>query len=134
VGAYAARVIKGQWLLAIYSSLGILIGLGLFATSGSGLLVAEAFFMLQLFIFGAGITTIPTIALYNHGSEAGTAASLLGVVNFSTTSVVSVVYGYLNTDTSHDIGILIAALFTVSLASLIFITRPWKVPDLRTSN
>ena len=134
VGAYAARVIRGQWLLAIYSSLGILIGLGLFATSGSGLLVAEAFFMLQLFIFGAGITTIPTIALYNHGSEAGTAASLLGVVNFSTTSVVSVVYGYLNTDTSHDIGILIAALFTVSLASLIFITRPWKVPDLRTSS
>jgi DHA1 family bicyclomycin/chloramphenicol resistance-like MFS transporter len=55
-------------------------------------------------------------------------------VNFSTTSVVSVIYGYLNTDTSQDIGILIAALFTVSLASLIFITRPWKVPDLRTSN
>ena len=134
VGAYAARHIKGQWLLAIYSTIGIFIGAGLFATAGSGLVVAEAFFMLQLFIFGAGITTIPTIALYNHGSEAGTAASLLGVVNFTTASVVSIAYGFMNNQDTQDIGILIGLLFVVSLSSLIFITRPWKVPDLRSGN
>ena len=61
-----------------------------------GWLLQKHSFMLQLFIFGAGITTIPTIALYNHGSEAGTAASLLGVVNFTTASVVSIVYGFMN--------------------------------------
>lgn len=132
VGAYAARHIKGQWLLALYSSIGVCIGAGLFLTAGSGLVVAEAFFMLQLFIFGAGITTIPTIALYNHGSEAGTAASLLGVVNFATASLVSIVYGFMNTQDTRDIGILIGLLFVVSLASLMLITRPWKVPDLRT--
>jgi len=134
VGAYAARHIKGQWLLALYSSIGVLIGAGLFLTAGSGLVVAEAFFMLQLFIFGAGITTIPTIALYNHGSEAGTAASLLGVVNFATASLVSIVYGFMNTQDTRDIGILIGLLFVVSLASLMLITRPWKVPDLRTGS
>ena len=134
VGAYAARHIKGQWLLALYSSIGVLIGAGLFLTAGSGLVVAEAFFMLQLFIFGAGITTIPTIALYNHGSEAGTAASLLGVVNFATASLVSIAYGFMNTQDTRDIGILIGLLFVVSLASLMLITRPWKVPDLRTGS
>ena len=87
--------------------------------------------MLQLFIFGAGITTIPTIALYNHGSEAGTAASLLGVVNFATASLVSIVYGFLNNDNTRDIGLLIGILFVVSLTSLMVITRPWMVPDLR---
>jgi DHA1 family bicyclomycin/chloramphenicol resistance-like MFS transporter len=98
------------------------------------LVVAEAFFMLQLFIFGAGITTIPTIALYNHGSEAGTAASLLGVVNFTTASVVSIAYGFMNNQDTQDIGILIGLLFVVSLSSLMFITRPWKVPDLRSGS
>jgi MFS transporter, DHA1 family, multidrug resistance protein len=131
VGAYAAKHIKGQWLLAIYSTTGVFIGLGLFMTAGSGLVVAEGFFMLQLFIFGAGITTIPTIALYNHGSEAGTAASLLGVVNFATASLVSIVYGFLNNDNTRDIGLLIGILFVVSLTSLMVITRPWMVPDLR---
>jgi len=134
IGAYAAKHIKGQWLLAIYSSVGVLIGAGLFLTAGSGLVVAEAFFMLQLFIFGAGITTIPTIALYNHGSEAGTAASLLGVVNFATVSLVSIAYGFMNTQDTQDIGLLIGLLFLVSLTSLMFITRPWKVPDLRSGS
>jgi DHA1 family bicyclomycin/chloramphenicol resistance-like MFS transporter len=134
IGAYAARHIKGQWLLAIYSSIGVCVGAGLFLTAGSGLVVAEAFFMLQLFIFGAGITTIPTIALYNHGSEAGTAASLLGVVNFATASLVSIVYGFMNTQDTRDVGLLIVLLFVVSLSSLMLITRPRKVPDLRTGS
>ena len=134
IGAYAARHIKGQWLLAIYSSVGVLIGAGLCATAGSGLVVAEAFFMLQLFIFGAGITTIPTIALYNHGSEAGTAASLVGVVNFATASLVSIVYGFISTQDTRDVGLLIGLLFVVALTSLMLITRPWKVPDLRTGS
>jgi len=112
----------------------VCVGAGLFLTAGSGLVVAEALFMLQLFIFGAGITTIPTIALYNHGSEAGTAASLLGVVNFATASLVSIVYGFMNTQDTRDIGILIGLLFLVSLSSLMLITRPWKVPNLRTGS
>jgi DHA1 family bicyclomycin/chloramphenicol resistance-like MFS transporter len=134
VGAYAARHIKGQWLLAIYASLGVLLGTGLFLTAGSGLVVAEAFFMLQLFIFGAGVTTIPTIALYNHGSQAGTAASLFGIVNFATASLVSIVYGFMNNQDTQDIGILIGLLFAGSLTSLMLITRPWTVPDLRTGD
>jgi DHA1 family bicyclomycin/chloramphenicol resistance-like MFS transporter len=134
VGAYAARHIKGQWLLAIYASLGVLLGTGLFLTAGSGLVVAEAFFMLQLFIFGAGVTTIPTIALYNHGSRAGTAASLFGIVNFATASLVSIVYGFMNNQDTQDIGILIGLLFAGSLTSLMLITRPWTVPDLRTGD
>jgi MFS transporter, DHA1 family, multidrug resistance protein len=131
VGSRLARVVRGQWLLAWYSGLGILVGVGLMLTAGGSIWWAELFFFIQLFLFGAGITTIPTIALYNHGKEAGTAASLLGVFNFSLTSLVSVVYALLRTDTTYDVGGIIALLFFISLSSLIFITRPWKVPDLR---
>ncbi len=130
-GARLARIFRGQWLLAWYSALGILVGVGLMATAGTNIWWAEAFFFMQLFLFGAGITTIPTIALYNHGKEAGTAASLLGVFNFSLTSLVSVLFVSLNTATTYDVGAIIALLFFISLSSLLFITRPWKVPDLR---
>ena len=131
VGSRLAKVFRGQWLLAWYSGLGILVGIGLMATAGTSIWWAEALFFCQLFLFGAGITTIPTIALYNHGREAGTAASLLGVFNFSLTSLVSVLFAALKTDTTYDVGAIIALLFFISLSSLIFITRPWKVPDLR---
>lgn len=131
VGSRLARVIRGQWLLAWYSGIGILIGIGLIASAGTNIWWAEFFFFWQLFIFGAGITTIPTIALYNHGKEAGTAASLLGVFNFGATSLISLGFGLLNTSDTRDVGAIIAVLFTISLSALIFISRPWKVPDLR---
>lgn len=131
IGARLARVFRGQWLLAFYSLVGVGIGVGLMLTAGTTILWAEFFFALLLFFFGAGITTVPTIALYNHGHEAGTAASLLGVFNFTLTSLVSLLFGILRTDSTFDVGAMIALLFFLSLSSLIFITRPWKVPDLR---
>jgi MFS transporter, DHA1 family, multidrug resistance protein len=55
----------------------------------------------------------------------------LGVFNFSLTSLVSVLFVSLNTNTTYDVGAIIALLFFISLSALLFITRPWKVPDLR---
>ena len=131
VGSRLAKVIRGQWLLAWYSGIGVIIGAGLMLSAGTNIWWAEFFFFWQLFVFGAGITTIPTIALYNHGHEAGTAASLLGVFNFTLTSLVSLLYSVLRTDSTYDVGAMISILFFLSISALIFITRPWKVPDLR---
>lgn len=131
VGARLAKVIRGQWLLAWYAGLGVLIGFGLMFTAGTSIWWAELFFFLQLFMFGAGITVVPTIALYNHGKEAGTAASLLGVVNFTATSIISLAFVLLSTEDTYDAGVAIAILSALSLAALIFITKPWTVPDLR---
>jgi MFS transporter, DHA1 family, multidrug resistance protein len=131
VGARLAKRIRGQWLLAWYAGLGVLIGFGLMFTAGSNIWWAEFFFFWQLFMFGAGITVVPTIALYNHGKEAGTAASLLGVVNFTATSIISLAFVLLSTSDTFDAGVAIAILSALSLAALILITRPWLVPDLR---
>ena len=131
VGARLAKRIRGQWLLAWYAGLGVLIGFGLMFTAGTNIWWAEFFFFWQLFMFGAGITVVPTIALYNHGKEAGTAASLLGVVNFTATSIISLAFVLLSTSDTFDAGVAIAILSALSLAALILITRPWLVPDLR---
>ena len=134
VGAYLARFIQGHWLLAAYSIIGVGVGVGLVLTSGTSFFWAETFFFIELFIFGAGLTVIPTIALYNHGSEAGTASSLLGVFNFTLASLVSGIYFLLDSTVTQDLGILIGLLFGGSFLSLIFISRPWELPDLRRAD
>ena len=130
-GAFLARYIRGHWLLVFFSLVGTGVGAGLVLGSGGDFWVIQTMFAIQLFIFGGGITVVPTIALYNHGSEAGTASSLLGVFNFSFASLLSGIYGFLSTDSSHDVGWLIGILFFLSLVALIVISQPWKLPDLR---
>ena len=134
LGAYLAKFIQGHWLLAAYALIGVLVGIGLFATSGISFFWAETFFMIELMIFGAGLTVIPTIALYNHGSEAGTASSLLGVFNFTLASLISGTYSMFDSSTTAGIGVLIGLLFGGSFLSLILISRPWELPDLRKAD
>jgi DHA1 family bicyclomycin/chloramphenicol resistance-like MFS transporter len=134
LGAYLARFIQGHWLLAAYALIGTGVGLGLFLTSGTSFFWAETLFLIELMIFGAGLTVIPTIALYNHGSEAGTASSLLGVFNFTLASLISGIYFLLDTASTGDLGILIGLLFGGSFLALIFITRPWLLPDMRKAD
>jgi len=134
LGAYLARFIQGHWLLAAYALIGPGVGLALFLTSGTSFFWAETLFLIELMIFGAGLTVIPTIALYNHGSEAGTASSLLGVFNFSLASLISGIYFLLDTGSTGDLGILIGLLFGGSFLALIFISRPWLLPDMRKAD
>jgi DHA1 family bicyclomycin/chloramphenicol resistance-like MFS transporter len=131
VGAYVARFFKGQWILAVTAIIGVGVGIGLLLNAGGEFWITQALFFIQLFIFGAAITIIPTIALYNHGSEAGTATSLMGVFSFTFTTILSFFYFLISSADTRDLGVAIGTLFGLSLVSLLVITRPWLVPDLR---
>jgi len=125
-----ARSFPPQWILLITLVLATFVGFGLLVaglTNGPFALVAAllAAFML---VFGATITPISAISLAQHGSEAGTAASLMGVLNFVITSLVSPLYGYLTLTTSAGVGGVIAGCYVVALLSMIFIVRPSTVP------
>jgi DHA1 family bicyclomycin/chloramphenicol resistance-like MFS transporter len=111
--------------------IGLGVGIGLYLNAGGEFWITQAMFFIQLFIFGAAITIIPTIALYNHGSEAGTASSLMGVFNFTVTTVLSFFYFLISSADTADLGIVIGTLFGLSLVSLVVISRPWLIPDLR---
>jgi DHA1 family bicyclomycin/chloramphenicol resistance-like MFS transporter len=131
VGALLSRWIKGHWLLAAFGVIGLGLGIGLVLSSGTSFAIAETLFFIQLFIFGASLTVIPTIALYNHGSEAGTASSLLGVFNFTFASLLSAIYFLMNSEVTGDLGVLIAVLYGGSFVALMVISQPWKLPDFR---
>jgi DHA1 family bicyclomycin/chloramphenicol resistance-like MFS transporter len=130
-GGIMAKYFKAQWMLLVYAVVGMAAGFFLMLTAGQSIWFAEAGFFILVFVFGAPATAVPTIALLNHGSEAGTAASLMGVTNFALTSIMGLFYAGLSTSTTFDIGGLILVAFTISLLSLIFIVRPWTIPDLR---
>ncbi|MEY4986158.1 MAG: hypothetical protein RLZZ359_1044, partial [Actinomycetota bacterium] len=55
---------------------------------------------------------------------AGTAASLLGTMNFIMPAVATVVYNQLRTDSSLDAGVMMTVLYLAGLASIFFISRP----------
>lgn len=132
-GGLMSKYFKAQWLLVVFISIGAAAGLFLILTAGSSLLVAEVGFFVVIFFFGAPATITPTIALLRHGSEAGTASSLMGSANFVATSVSALVYAALATNTTLDIGLWIFSLFMVALAIIVFVVQPWTIPDLRTA-
>jgi MFS transporter, DHA1 family, multidrug resistance protein len=130
-GGVMAKFFSAQWMLVVYAAVGTLAGLLLILSAGTTLWFAETGFIVVVFVFGASVTTLPTIALLNHGSEAGTAASLMGVSNFALASAMAGIYAGLSTSTTFDVGVLIAICFGISLLSVVFIVRPWTIPDLR---
>ena len=128
IGSRLPKLFPAQWLLLLYGFIGLGVGVGLVITSSAGeFWFAQGFFGLLLFNFGSTLTSIQTIALLNHGEEAGTAAGLLGVSNFTFTSMFSLLYGFISTSNTAGAGVAIGGLYVLSLLSLLFIAQPQKI-------
>ena len=128
LGSRLPKLFPAQWLLVFYGFVGVSIGSGLMMTTDLGeFWVAQIFFALMLLNFGSTITSIQTIALLKHGEEAGTAAGLLGVSNFTFSSVLSLFYGLISTNNTFGAGFTIAGLYALALAALVFVARPNKI-------
>jgi DHA1 family bicyclomycin/chloramphenicol resistance-like MFS transporter len=131
VGSFLAQYIKGQWLLLFTAGFGALCGAALFLNDGGSFWITQLAFSVQMFIFGVGLTNVSTIALYNHGTEAGTATSLMGVANFAFTTLISAFFFLVDSGGSAGVGAIIMVLFVLSFLSALLISRPWLIPDLR---
>ncbi len=82
-----------------------------------------------LFAVGLALPNAPALALSRHGEAAGTAASVLGAVQFGTGAVVSPLVGLLGNDATAMSAVLAAAM-TLALAGLVLVVRPWRLADL----
>ena len=76
---------------------------------------------------GLALPNAPALALSRHGEAAGTAAALLGAVQFGVGAAVSPVVGVLGND-ALAMGIVIVTAMTLALAVLLFVVRPWELP------
>ena len=132
IGALIGRIYKPQWVifgaLVVASFAGV--GLYIVGVSGSPLWTVVVLVSVFIFTFGLAITPIQTIALQGHGSEAGTAASVLGVVNSFTAAIGAPLYPLVGNESSANLGITIFITHVIAIVIFFAVLRPNTVPEL----
>jgi DHA1 family bicyclomycin/chloramphenicol resistance-like MFS transporter len=78
---------------------------------------------------GLAIPNAPALALSRHGERAGTAAALLGAVQFGVGAVTSPIVGLLGNN-ALAMGLTIAGAQVLALTTLLAVARPWTLADL----
>ena len=132
VSAGLAKYVGPQWILAV-STMVLLLSAGAIVVvdlMGLGLIAI----LIPLWIFitacGFGFPMVQVLALANHPKEAGTAASVLGALNFGLAGAISPIVGVFGIDTAVPMGAVMAVTALVSVAALWLIVRPTTVPPL----
>lgn len=98
------------------------------AAAGAGVVGVLAPLWLVMFSVGLALPNAPAVALARHGEAAGTAAALLGAVQFGVGAAISPVVGLLGND-SVAMATVIAGGLTLALAVLVGLVRPWQLAD-----
>ncbi|WP_210480343.1 multidrug effflux MFS transporter [Naasia sp. SYSU D00948] len=117
VGTTAVQLLASGFIV-----LSVLLGWGLV-----GVLIPLFFFITAC---GFAFPCIQVTALAHHGNEAGTAASLLGALNFGVSGIVSPVVGLLGIGTAIPMGSVMAVTAVLAILALWLIARPRTVPAL----
>jgi DHA1 family bicyclomycin/chloramphenicol resistance-like MFS transporter len=131
-GSFLARFIGPQWivafaLMALVISASAIVILDLMGAGFVGVVVP-----LWFYIAACGFTFPCTqvLALAHHGSEAGTAASLLGAVNFGLAGLISPIVGLFGIANAIPMGAVMGITATLSLIVMFAVVRPRTVPAL----
>jgi DHA1 family bicyclomycin/chloramphenicol resistance-like MFS transporter len=110
------------------TSFGLLL-LALALTATGGILGVLVPLWLVLFSIGFALPNAPAVALSRHGEAAGTAAALLGAVQFGVGAAISPVVGLLGND-SVAMAAVISGGLVLSLVVLLAVVRPWELENL----
>ena len=70
------------------------------------------------------------LALAHHGAEAGTAASLLGALNFGLAGLISPLIGLMGVGSAVPMAFVMLLAAAVAIAALWGLVRPKTVPPL----
>jgi DHA1 family bicyclomycin/chloramphenicol resistance-like MFS transporter len=114
---------------AVVGAVAGLLLLAIAATGFGGLAGVLVGVWLTLFSTGFVLPNAPAVALARHGQAAGTAAALLGAVQFSVGAAISPVVGLLGND-AVAMGAVMAGGLVLSLTVLVTVVKPWTLSDL----
>nr|WP_239028759.1 multidrug effflux MFS transporter [Pseudonocardia acidicola] len=126
------RRFEPRQILVAAVSAGTLAGIALFAiasTEPSGLAGLLVPLWAVLFAAGLALPNAPALALSRHGEAAGTAAALLGAVQFGVGAAISPMVGVLGND-AVAMGAVVACAMLLALVVLVVVVRPWQLEDL----
>jgi DHA1 family bicyclomycin/chloramphenicol resistance-like MFS transporter len=131
-GAKLGRMFRATWVILVALILAVLAGFGLFSIANQNPGIESVIPLMAVFMvsFGMTITPIQTIALQGHGSEAGTAASVLGVMTALTASLAAPLYPIIGSATTEGLGLAIMLSHLAAIAIFFLVVRPKSVPAL----
>jgi DHA1 family bicyclomycin/chloramphenicol resistance-like MFS transporter len=132
ISARLAQRIGPQWILAGSTSVMFLCAVAIVSLDQLDLGIVGLLVPLWLFICSCGFSfpQVQVLALANHGKEAGTAASLLGALNFGLAGLISPIVGLIGITTAAPMGAVMVCTTSVAILSLWFLVRPRTVPAL----
>lgn len=132
VSSRLAKRIPPQWILAVSTAVLLVSALTIvvFDLLGAGFWGTVVPLWFFITACGFGFPMVQALALAQHGKEAGTAASLLGALNFGLAGLLSPIVGILGVDTALPMGAVMATMALAAVCSLWFIVRPRTVPAL----
>jgi DHA1 family bicyclomycin/chloramphenicol resistance-like MFS transporter len=132
VSSRLAKYFGPAWILAGSTAVlfGSAIAIIVLELAGAGFLGTVIPLWFFITACGFGFPCVQVLALTNHGKEAGTAASVLGAMNFGLAGAISPIVGLFGIADAIPMGSVMAATAAVAIASLWFVVRPWTVPAL----
>ena len=121
-----------QWVIAAATVVMLVMSLLIVAFDQLGLGLWGTAVPLWFYIMAAGFVfpCVQVLALFNHGAQAGTAASILGAVTFGLAGAVSPIVGVLGIDSATPMAVVMAACIALAIVALWVIVRPRSVPAL----
>ncbi|MCW2741022.1 MAG: Drug resistance transporter, Bcr/CflA subfamily [Blastococcus sp.] len=125
------RWFSPQQLLVAGTVVGAVGGAALVVLAGTGtggLPAVAGSLWVVLFACGLALPNAPALALSRHGDAAGTAAALLGAIQFGVGAVVSPVVGLLGND-AVAIGTVVVSALVLAIVVLVVVVRPWELPE-----
>ncbi|MDH2444594.1 multidrug effflux MFS transporter [Amnibacterium sp. CER49] len=121
-----------QWVLVVTTAVQLLSGGTILLVGGAGAPLPAVLVPLWCFVAACGFAfpCVSVLGLAHHGEEAGTAASLLGAVNFGFAGLLSPLVGLLGIASARPMGIVMTCTAAVAVAALWVLVRPRTVPPI----
>ena len=124
-----------QWVMAVSTAVLVVAGAAIIVTDQLGLGLWGTIVPLFFFITACGFTfpCVQVLALDRHGRAAGTAASLIGAVNFGVAGFISPLAAWISGGsgiTATTMASVMVGCAVVAVLSLWLVVRPRSVPQL----
>ena len=132
----SSRLMRGpvqpQWILAITTvvHLSMAVAIMVLDSGGAGFWGTAIPLWIYILACGFAFPAVQVLALAHHGAEAGTAASLLGALNFGLAGLISPLIGLMGVGSAVPMAFVMGLAAVVAIAALWLLVRPKTVPPL----
>jgi DHA1 family bicyclomycin/chloramphenicol resistance-like MFS transporter len=132
ISSRLAQRVGPQWILACSTATLFTAALAIVVLDQLGAGLVGVLVPLWFYIAACGFSfpLVQVIGLASHGKEAGTAASLLGALNFGVAGIISPIVGLLGISTATPMAMVMGTTAFVAILVLWFVVRPRTVPAL----